>query len=59
VSLDAGESLLLGPAPVAVHDHGDVAGQAGEIDLEEEPVFLRPRREIFLEIRLHRPPIIA
>ena len=36
VTGDAREMALLGPAAVAVHDDGDVAGEAGEIELFEE-----------------------
>ena len=59
VALDPGQPPLPGPAAVAVHDHGDVAGQAVGIDLEEKAVLFGPRREKFLEVLLHRPPIIA
>jgi hypothetical protein len=35
VSGDAGEMALLGPAAVAIHDDGDVAREAGEIEFFE------------------------
>ncbi len=59
VALDPGQPALGGPAAVAVHDDGDVAGKAVGIDLEEKAVLFGPRREKFLEVLLHRPPIIA
>jgi hypothetical protein len=36
-----------------------MAGKAVELDLEKEAAFLRVWREEFLEVLLHRPPIIA
>ena len=39
MSLDARQVALRGPAAVAVHDHGDMAGQAVEVDLTGERLF--------------------
>src|ERR1700693_3111531 len=39
VAGDAGQMALLGPAAVAVHDDGDVARQALEVELLEERGF--------------------
>ena len=44
VSGDAGEMALLGPAAVAVHDDGDMAGKAGEIEFLEKAGFFGGNR---------------
>jgi hypothetical protein len=40
VSGDAGEMTLLGPAAVAIHDDGDMTGEAGKIESLQETGFL-------------------
>ena len=44
MSGDTGQMTLLCPATVAVHDHGDVPGEAGTVELFEERGFLRSDR---------------
>jgi hypothetical protein len=46
---DAGEMALLGPAAVAIHDNGNVAREAGKVQLfKEMGLFGSDRAEGFL-----------
>ena len=57
VPLDPGEPPLSRPAPVAVHDDGDMAGKPGRVDGGGEPFLLAPGPEVTFQAFPHGRPL--